>query len=50
MANFGELLAELRQDRHLTQDQLAKIIFVTAGTISNYENNMHFPDVENWSV
>ena len=46
MANFGELLAELRQDRHLTQDQLAKIIFVTAGTISNYENNIHFPDVE----
>lgn len=46
MANFGELLAELRQDRNLTQDQLAKIIFVTAGTISNYENNIHFPDVE----
>ena len=27
MANFGELLAELRQDKHLTQDQLAKIFF-----------------------
>lgn len=46
MATFGELLAELRQDRHLTQEQLAKILFVTAGTISNYENNVHFPDVE----
>ena len=27
MAHLGELLAELRQDRGLTQDQLAEIIF-----------------------
>lgn len=46
MATFGELLAELRQDRHLTQEQLGKAIYVTAGTISNYENDVHFPDVE----
>ena len=46
MATFGELLAELRQDRHLTQEQLGKVIYVTAGTISNYENDVHFPDVE----
>ena len=46
MATFGELLAELRQDRHMTQDQLAKILYVSAGTISNYENNVHFPDVD----
>ena len=46
MASFGELLAELRQDKKLTQDQLAKELFVTAGTISNYENSVHFPDVE----
>lgn len=46
IATFGELLAELRQDRHMTQDQLAKILYVSAGTISNYENNVHFPDVD----
>ena len=46
MAQFGELLAELRQDRKLTQKDLARILFVTPGTISNYENNAHFPDVE----
>ena len=46
MATCGELLAELRQDRHMTQDQLAKILYVSAGTISNYENNVHFPDVD----
>lgn len=28
MAHLGELLAELRQDRGLTQDQLAEIILV----------------------
>lgn len=46
MAQFGEILAELRQDRGLSQAELAKIIYVTAGTISNYENGIHFPDVE----
>ena len=46
MAQFGELLAELRQDRKLTQEALAKILFVSSGTISNYENGVHLPDVE----
>jgi len=43
MANFGELLAELRQDNRLTQKELGEIIHVTAGTISNYENGIHPP-------
>lgn len=46
MAEFGELLSELRHDRKLTQAELAKKIFVTPGTISNYESNVHYPDVE----
>lgn len=46
MARFGEVLAELRQDRSLTQEQLARILFVSKGTISNYENGIHFPDIE----
>lgn len=46
MAQFGEILAELRQDRKLTQRDLAKILFVSAGTISNYEKGVHFPDME----
>lgn len=46
MAQFGDLLAELRQDKKLTQKQLAKIIYVSSGTICNYENNVHYPDVE----
>lgn len=46
MAQFGELLAELRKDAGLKQSELADKLYVTAGTISNYENNVHLPDVE----
>ena len=46
MAEFGELLAELRKDRKLTQRELAARLFVTPGTISNYEKGVHLPDIE----
>lgn len=45
MAAFGDLLSELRRDKKMTQDDLAKVLFVSPGTISNYENNILFPDV-----
>ena len=41
MAAFGDLLSELRRDMKMTQDELAKVLFVSPGTISNYENNIH---------
>ena len=46
MISFGEILTELRQDRKMTQKDLAQAMFVTVGTISNYENGVHYPDVE----
>ncbi len=46
MRTFGEILTELRENKRMTQRQLAKIIHVTPGTISNYEKNVHYPDVE----
>ena len=46
MAVFGELMAELRQDRGLTQKELGKALSVSTGTISNYENGVHYPDLE----
>lgn len=46
MAKFGELLSELRQDHGMTQKELAKVLYVSDGTISNYENGVHYPDVE----
>lgn len=46
MISFGEILTELRQDRKMTQKDLAQAMFVTVGTISNYEHGVHYPDVE----
>lgn len=46
MAKFGDIFSELRKDKGLKQADLAKILFVSPGTISNYENNTHYPDVE----
>lgn len=46
MKCFGEILARLRQDHRMTQAELAKIIFVSSGTISNYEKSVHYPDIE----
>ncbi len=43
---FGEILAELRQDKGLLQKDLAAIISVSVSTVSNYETGAHFPDVE----
>ena len=45
MAEFGELLLELRKDHNLSQAELGKIIFVSGGTISNYENGVHLPEI-----
>lgn len=42
----NELPVEPRQDRKMTQEDLAKVLFVTSGTISNYENGVHLPDIE----
>lgn len=46
MASFGELLSEIRKDRHMTQKDLANILHVSVSTISNYEKDVHLPDVD----
>ena len=42
---FGEILAELRQDKGLLQKDIAALINVSVSTISNYETGAHFPDI-----
>lgn len=37
MPEFGEIMAELRQDANMTQGELASKLFVGKSTISNYE-------------
>lgn len=46
MASFGELLSELRKDGGMTQRDLAQILHVSVSTVSNYEKDVHLPDVE----
>ena len=46
MTKFGEILVQLRQEKHLSQAELGHIIYVSGGTISNYEKGVHYPDVE----
>lgn len=46
MARFGELLAELRRDKKLSQKELASIFHLAASTISSYEMGVHSPHVE----
>jgi transcriptional regulator with XRE-family HTH domain len=43
---LGDMIAELRKDRNLLQKDLARLLNVTIGTISNYETNVHAPDIE----
>lgn len=46
MATFGNILEELHKDRKMTQKELSEVIYVTTGTISNYENDRYLPDIE----
>jgi len=46
MASFGEMLCELRKDKHLTQKELGDLLSLSTGTISNYETGRHFPDLD----
>ena len=46
MRSFGDILTSLREERGIYQKELAVILKVSVGTISNYENNIHFPDQE----
>lgn len=46
MAHFGELLAELRKDKKLSQKELASIFHLASSTISSYEMGIHSPNAE----
>lgn len=41
---MGEILAELRKDKNLKQKDLAELLNLSIGTISNYETGSHEPD------
>lgn len=42
---LGEILVNLRLEKKIFQKELASYLNVSIGTISNYENNVHLPDL-----
>lgn len=42
---FGQRLTDLREEKGIRQKELATLINVSPSTVSNYENNVHYPDV-----
>lgn len=44
--NYGDRISKLRQDRNITQRQLASELFVTDKTISSWESNRTEPSLE----
>lgn len=42
----GEIIEKLRRERKMAQKQLAAVLNVSVGTVSNYENGVHFPDLD----
>lgn len=40
---FAHLLRQIRERRQLTQEELARELDVTVGTLSNWENARHRP-------
>lgn len=42
---IGQVLAELRNERDICQKEVAAYLNVSIGTISNYENGVHYPDL-----
>ncbi len=46
MVEIGTILTKLRQERDLGQKELSAHFILSVGTISNYENSIHFPDLD----
>lgn len=42
---IGTVLTKLRKEKNVGQKELAAHLNVSVGTISNYENGVHFPDL-----
>ena len=43
--SFGNFLKERRQEKKLTQKELAKLLFVSESTISKWEKDIAHPDI-----
>ena len=46
MAQLGDILAELREDRGLTQKDLSELLHVSISSISAYESGKRLPSID----
>ncbi|HAY20709.1 MAG TPA: hypothetical protein DCY27_00770, partial [Desulfobacterales bacterium] len=46
MMRFGERLKKIRTERGLRQEDIGRIVHVGKSTVSQWENNIHTPDLE----
>lgn len=44
--NFGKTISIQRKLRHLKQSDVADYLHISTSTLSNYENNIHEPDLD----
>lgn len=44
--NIGKNIANIRKEHHLSQEQFGKLFHLTRQTVSNYENEKSYPDLQ----
>ena len=44
--NIGTKIIEIRKQKNMTQEDFAKIFHVTRQTVSNWENEKSYPDLQ----
>ncbi|MBO6015583.1 MAG: helix-turn-helix transcriptional regulator [Lachnospiraceae bacterium] len=44
--SIGQIICELRKNNHLKQEEVARYLHVSKSTFSNYENDIHEPNLE----
>lgn len=44
--NIGEIIKKLRKEKEITQEEFAELIGVSSQSVSRWENNLCYPDIE----
>lgn len=43
--NIGENIRNLRQEKNMTQEELAKLLCISMQSVSRWENKLNYPDI-----
>ena len=44
--NIGETIKKLRKEKEITQEEFAELIGISSQSVSRWENNLCYPDIE----